>query len=155
MDRLGPLKTLRVSYRVIPVDDPPSGMPDHAWVPILNVAVALMHKHTKSRPFEAVVDSGSPFCFFHSSIGEALGMRIQSGTRGPLAGVVGSSVGEAFYHKVKLVLGGDFIDILAGFCPTLTFAAILGRHGFFENFVVTFSHEYSPPGMEIARINRV
>jgi len=46
------------------------------------------------------------------------------------------------------------IDIVAGFCPTLTLAAILGRHGFFDNFVITFSHEYDPPGMEISRIYR-
>ncbi len=83
--------------------------------------------------FEATVDSGSPRCYFHANIGEALGIDIKSGQKEDLGGVVGS-FSEAFCHKVNLVVLGNIVSIIAAFSYTLTVAGILGRHGFFDNF---------------------
>jgi len=36
----------------------------------------------------------------------------------------------------------------------LSVAAILGRHGFFEHYVVTFDPQNNPPGLNLERFHR-
>lgn len=91
---------------------------------------------------------------FHADIAKGHGLNIESGEPGPLAGAVGGSKGIVYYHRVKLVVQGDIISIMAGFSPALSVAAILGRHEFFEHFVVTFDPCNKPPGLELTRIHR-
>ena len=91
---------------------------------------------------------------FHASIGEAHGIKIERGQPGPLAGVIGGAKGTVYYHKVKLIVGSEMIAISAGFSHELSIAGLLGRHGFFENFVVTFDPCSNPPGLEVSRIHR-
>ena len=67
---------------------------------------------------------------------------------------MGGSVGEVFYHKIKLKGAADIIPITAGFSEQLAVAAILGRHGFFEHFTVTFDPCSVPLGLTIERIPR-
>jgi hypothetical protein len=118
------------------------------------LTVGLIIGHTSTRKFEAIVDSGSVGCIFHSSIGVAHGLDLESGIQGDLCGVVGAAKGSVYYHRVKLCVAGGIIPITAGFSENLSVAALLGRHGFFEHFSVLFDPANNPPGFEITRIHR-
>jgi hypothetical protein len=91
-------------------------------------------------------------CLFHADIGKAHGLKIESGSEGPLGGVIGGAKGQVFYHPVKLLIASYIIPITAGFSSQLSVAAILGRHGFFEHFKITFDSSSSPPGLSLERI---
>lgn len=143
-----------VPYKVFPLTTPEPALPQltETWIPVLTVSLVIGHSTT--RRFEAVVDSGSPNCLFHADIGKAHGLEIEAGQRGPLGGVIGGARGDVFYHKVKLVVPGGLISIVAGFSDQLAVAAILGRHGFFEHYVITFDPRNSPPGLLLERFYR-
>lgn len=146
--------SLRVPYKVFPLKKPIIGLSGLAqtWSPVLNVSIII--GHATSRRIEAVVDSGSAVCLFHAQIGKQLGLKLKEGERDTLGGVVGGSVGEVFFHKIKLKVAADIIPIMAGFSEQLAVAAILGRHGFFEHFTVTFDPCSIPPGLTIERMSR-
>ena len=143
-----------VPYKIYPLKHPSVALPGakETWVPILNVAIIV--GHATSKRFEAVVDSGSPVCLFHAQIGKQLGLKIESGKHDVLGGVVGGSKGDVYYHEIKLKVMADIIMITGGFSEQLSVAAILGRHGFFENFIVTFDPCAQPPGLLVQRVRR-
>jgi hypothetical protein len=121
---------------------------------MLNVSV--IYKHTESKRFEAIVDSGAPTCLFHGSIGAALGMKIDSGEEGPLGGVVSKASTKVYYHQIKIKLLGQMLSIpRAGFCNDLSVLAILGREAFFDNYTLTFDPCNKPPGLILERFYRV
>lgn len=113
-----------------------------------------MNNHVRSNRIEAVVDSGSPWCLFHSDVGSDIGVDIKRGIREPLGGVVGGAVGEMYFHNVKICLPGTIIGVTAGFSDNLSVAGILGRCGFFDNYIITFDPCSTPPGMDIVRVGR-
>ena len=144
---------MRVPYKLYPVDsDPGYAGATSTWMPIL--PVSLMVGHAKSRRMDALVDSGAFTTYFHSDIGRAFGLRIEEGEPGNLRGVVDGPPATVYYHPVKLCIAEHIISITAGFYDKLAFAGILGRHGFFEHFTVSFDHCNNPPGLEITRIHR-
>jgi hypothetical protein len=122
------------------------------WTPVLKVAIII--GHATSKRFEAVVDSGSAVCLFHAGIGKPLGLKLKDGERGDLGGVIGGVRREVYYHKIKLKVMADIITITAGFCEQLSVAAILGRHGFFEHFTITFDPTNTLPGLSLERFHR-
>jgi len=146
--------SVRIPYKTFPLSKPSRVYPDlkETWVPILNVAVVI--GHATSKRFEAVVDTGSPVCLFHASIGMALGLKLTDGIHDNLGGVIGTSKADVYFHKIKLKVMSDIIPIVGGFSEQLSVAAILGRHGFFDNFTVTFDPCNNPPGLIIERVGR-
>lgn len=120
--------------------------------PVVNVQ--LIHRHAQTQRFEAIVDTGSPYCFFHSSIGRAIGIKIEDGVEGPLGGVIGGARGKVFYHKVKLKVAAEIIEITGGFSDELSVGALLGDNGFLNNFILTFDPTPHPPCFEFQRIHR-
>ena len=116
--------------------------------------VCLLIGHTKSKRFDALVDSGAFTTYFHADIGRALGLKVEAGEVGELRGVVAGAVATVYYHEVRLCLAEHIISIKAGFYDKLGGAGILGRHGFFEHFCVAFDPSNNPPGMDITRIHR-
>jgi len=138
---------VRVPYKVYPLLKPEPGFPQlkETWIPTLTVSLVI--GHANSRRFEAVVDSGSASCLFHADIGIAHGLDIESGEEAAMGGVVDGARGKVYYHKVKLVVPGSMISIVAGFSKQLSVTAILGRHGFFDHYVVTFDPQNQPPGL--------
>lgn len=148
---------MRVTYKSWPLPTPYPAFPkeDSLWVPVLNVKLDYPARRSPpTRRFEAWVDSGSPYCFFHASIGRAIGIRIEDGVEAPLSGIISVGSASAFFHDVGLHVGTDIIRIRAGFCDQLSMTGILGRHGFFDNFTVMFDHSEVPPAFEIQRIHR-
>jgi hypothetical protein len=104
--------------------------------------------------FEAYIDSGSPNCYFHASIGEAIGVPIKAGFRSSLGGIVRSPLQDVFFHEISIHVAGSIIRVEAGFTDQLSVAGILGRKGFFDNYIITFDHTSEIPAFEIRKINR-
>ncbi len=87
---------MKKKYTRLPIDQPnPVTKGEQAlWTPMLNIRVARDHKQTPR--FPAIVDSGSPYCLFKSSVADYLGFDFTKGVEAPIYGV--SGVGEpAFF----------------------------------------------------------
>lgn len=151
-----PAPELRFPYKVFPIKQPAPAFPGEtfSWLPVIQVTLIINHRPTKR--FEAIVDSGAQGCLFHAAIATSCGLKLDSVQPEPLGGVVGGSKAQVFYHDVKLVIpgGGSPIKITAGFSPNLAVGALLGRHGFFEHFTVTFDSSSSPPSLSLQRFHR-
>jgi hypothetical protein len=91
---------------------------------------------------------------FHAGFCRALGINLKDGIKSGLSGVVGGAKGEMYYHKVKILVGSYQITTMAGFSEDMTVAGLLGRRGFFEEFIVKIDSSTNPPSFEYDRINR-
>jgi hypothetical protein len=118
--------------------------------------VRLIHRHSPpSKPIECWVDSGSHICLFHGSLCQSLGIRnIEDGIKDALGGVIGKRE-TIYFHKVKILVGSEQFETMAGFSNSLAVAGILGRRGFFESFRITIDSSTTPPFFELDKINRI
>jgi hypothetical protein len=64
----------------------------------------------------------------------ALGLKIEDGQKSVLSGIVAGSQRDIYYHKVKLKVAGDIIDINAGFHDNLPLTGIVGRNGVYSPY---------------------
>ncbi len=112
--------------------------------------------HQKTPRFDAIVDSGSPWCLFRADVGEYLGIDVRSGKESMIGGISEGMEEPVFFHNVQIWVEENWlIQVDAGFVKKLMFNGILGRGGFFDNFFVRFDHTSSPPTFEIDRIPAV
>ena len=100
------------------------------------------------------VDSGAPYCYFHANIGRSIGLKIESGAKGDFGGVVPGAKSTAYFHNITLFIGSESIRVRAGFSDDIAVAGLLGRNGFFDNFIVTFDQSAVPPTFELKRISK-
>ena len=105
----------------------------------------------------AIVDSGSPYCLFRADIALAIGIKnLTTGKAHEIGGVKKGAVDIYYFHNVKLFIEGNWvIEVMAGFSASLSVPALLGRNGFYDNFIVNFDHSASPPVMSISKIDKV
>jgi len=128
----------------------PDGSGD--WLPILSVQISFESKKTSS--FEALVDSGASITMFHGDFARAIGIiDITTGQRSTMTGAVAGAEMYIYAHEVQLIIGSDKISITAFFSDDLPIAGLLGRNGFFENYIVTFNPTGNEPGFKLERIN--
>lgn len=92
---------------------------------------------------------------FHADFCRSLGIQLEEGIRADLGGVVGGARVQQYFHKVKILVGSYQVTTMAGFSRDITVAGLLGRRGFFEEFVVKIDSSTSPPSLEIDKINRI
>jgi hypothetical protein len=140
---------VRVNYKIIRLPPSPPAFPAPVldWLPL--IPVRILYDQVSTKPFLATVDSGSRSCLFHASIGESLGIRVRDGVHETIRGVVASTTGDVYYHKIKLAIAGELLSVTAGFSYELPVPALLGRDGFLNNFRVTFDPDADPPGLEL------
>jgi hypothetical protein len=139
---------LKYPYKQTPL---PNGKFD--WLPILPVQVSRGSLTTS--PFEAIVDSGSFNCLFHGDIARAVGIKdITTGTLKISGGVVKGVRMKTYGHDSRLVIGSDNFKIEGYFSDDFPMAALLGRDGFFDKYVVTFDPTGSAPGFELTRARK-
>ncbi len=136
---------------VLPLDcswrGPSNGL---TWEPRLDVSLA--YKGFESNRIRALVDSGSVATIFDASVGERLGIPIRSGASERLQGFSKTDDTLIYFHDVQLLVAGASVRTKVGFCFGLPVTALLGRHGFFEHFRVTF--DPARMGMQIDRVLR-
>ncbi|HXZ26742.1 MAG TPA: hypothetical protein VEG08_01965, partial [Terriglobales bacterium] len=144
-------------YTAIRLDKPnPLTGDTKYWLPYLRVRPAKGHVVFRGH-LMAIVDSGSPYCLFRADVATAIGIRdITTGIEGDIGSVKKGQGDTVYFHKIQLYIESDWrIDVMAGFTPNLSVAALLGRNGFFDQFLVTFDHSGSPPALEVSKIDRV
>jgi len=125
----------------------------HLWVPYLTIRLGAGRHRTPS--FPALVDSGSPYCLFAASVGEFVGLDIESGSREEVFGMSAGIHEPAFFHRVSLFVEGEgIVETTVGFVKRLSVAGILGRIGFFDHFRVCLDHANLPPVLEITRLHK-
>jgi hypothetical protein len=84
---------------------------------------------------EAKVDTGSSNCIFARSLGEELGLDIETGLRLLVGTVTGKFV--AYLHEVNLTLASFEFSGLVGFAEDSEFRRnVLGRRGFIEQITL-------------------
>ena len=88
------------------------------------------------------MDSGADACLFPRGIADVLGIDVRAGDRMDFTGIGGMPT-PFYFHEVEIPLGEYQIKSKVGFSTSLNIGvgAILGQHGFFDNFIVTFDRK--------------
>ena len=123
---------MKFRYKKIPSDVDPKGYTLH---PLIHVS--LRHKN-KAIDLRALIDSGAADCVFHRSIGDALGIEIESGRLKDYMGIARQSV-AGYVHEIGLRVQGmsEWVTIEAAFIDA-QIIPLLGQGGFFDSFQVVF-----------------
>lgn len=97
----------------------------------------------------ALIDSGADYCIFHAEIGEQIGLQINSGKSLAFSGI-SSAEQTAYFHNIKLEVGGHQFDCYAGFSRDMQNLpyGILGQMGFFNIFKVSFDYKKEKIGLQ-------
>jgi hypothetical protein len=130
----------KLDYRKFPAQ-PTEPFPRRTSVSRPVVPIALINGSQRVR-YLALIDSGADYCIFHAEIGEQIGLEIESGKRLSFFGSSGQEQ-SAFFHEIKLEIGGHEFTCFAGFSHELQSLpyGILGQDGFFDSFKITFDYE--------------
>jgi len=91
---------------------------------------------------------------FHADFCHSLGIKLEEGIKAGLGGVVGGAKADLYFHKIKILVGSYQVTTMAGFSKEISVAGLLGRRGFFEEFIVKIDSSTNPPYFEIDKINR-
>jgi hypothetical protein len=91
---------------------------------------------------------------FHADLCGHLGIVLEDGIKSDLGGVVGGAKADLYFHRVKILIGGYQVTTMAGFSKNIAVAGLLGRRGFFEDFVVKIDSSTNPPYFDLEKINR-
>ena len=128
---------MKFRYKKFVVQSRPSGPASVVARPVIPI-----HLTSKQRvAYEALVDSGADYSFFHAEIGEAIGLDVRKGQRVVFAGV-GGVPQEGFRHPVKLEVGKWRLPCNVVFAYGLKIPyGILGQAELFEWFVIVFDRE--------------
>jgi len=79
---------------------------------------------------------------------------VEDGVREDLGGIIGGAKGSVYFHRVKILVAGEQFETMAGFSPEFSVAGLLGRRGFFENFIVRIDSSTNPPSFDLEKIHR-
>lgn len=102
--------------------------------PSITVPVTLSVGQTRIN-CNAKIDTGSSNCIFARSVGEELGLDIETGLRLLVGTVTGNFV--AYLHEVNLSLASFEFSGLVGFAEEKEFRRnVLGRRGFIEQMTL-------------------
>lgn len=92
----------------------------------------------------AIIDSGADYCVFHASLGEVIGLTIESGKLDHFGGISGQQQQQltAYFHNIQIEVGGYEFDCWAGFSRDIEALpyGILGQLGFFSLFDIRFDY---------------
>jgi hypothetical protein len=123
------------------------------WAPLVNVRL-IYHHSPPTKFIECFVDSGAHSCMFHAAFCRSLGIHLEDSIKSDLGGVVGGVSVPIYYHRVKVLVGSQQLTTMAGFSDKLSVAGLLGRRGFFDDFIVRIDSSTTPPSFDLDKINR-
>lgn len=143
-----PDKLTKYAYKQSPLRDPKDG---YDWLPIVRVQIGQGGK--TSEVVEAIIDSGSSRCYFHSDLAEDVGVtRLYSGQRYVAPTANRRATITSYAHRVMLHLDDDSFEIMAHFSDQLPIPALLGRAGFFDKYVVVFDPRGTIPTFDLTKV---
>jgi hypothetical protein len=92
---------------------------------MLNIRIGLPSQQSpRSKPFQALIDSGATRTLFHSDLALSLGLDLKSGQVEAMHGIGGRET--TYLHRVNLFVPGGPFEVTAGFKEDLPIADILG-----------------------------
>jgi len=110
------------------------------------IPIQLINGQNRVRCY-ALIDSGADYCVFPASLGELIGLKIESGKLDCFDSVAEKQQGlKAYFHSIKFEVGGYEFDCWAGFSRDIG-NAVLGQLGFFSLFSILF--DYSKERVEL------
>ncbi|PYS24027.1 MAG: hypothetical protein DMF72_06865 [Acidobacteria bacterium] len=123
---------MKFRYKKIASDVDPKGYTLH---PVIQVT---LRDGNRAIDLWALIDSGAADCLFPRSIGEALGIDIESGRFKNYTGIARQSV-VGYVHKIELRVQGmsEWVKIEAAFIDAQVIP-LLGEGGFFDSFQIVF-----------------
>ena len=128
---------MKFKYRKVFVGSSPV-FPKRKFVFRPVIPISLIYKKKPLR-YEALIDSGSDYTLFPSTLGKKLGINVESGKRESVSGVSGSAL-NIYFHNVFIEIAGYKFKVYAGFAENINQNfAILGRNGVFNNFKINFN----------------
>lgn len=107
------------------------------FFPLVDIAI---HSNFRIFKVRALVDSGASLSLFRPELARYLGLEIEQGRRIVLESITAQIV--AFIHDLKAEINGKKFKLPIAFLATPhTSFNILGREGFFDQFVIIFDEE--------------
>ena len=106
------------------------------------IPIQLINGQIKQRCY-ALIDSGADYCVFHASIGEIIGLTVESDKLDEFSGVAEQKeLLKAYFHDIKIEVGGYEFDCWTGFSRDIANSSCgcLGQFGFFSLFNVLFDY---------------
>ncbi|MBI4115467.1 MAG: hypothetical protein HY447_02705 [Candidatus Omnitrophica bacterium] len=105
------------------------------------IPIVLRFEGRKQKLF-ALVDSGADACLFPRGIADVLGIDVRSGGRVDFTGIGGMPT-PFYFHEIEILFGEHRVKTRVGFSTSLNIGTggILGQHGFFDNFIITFDRK--------------
>lgn len=94
--------------------------------------IRLSYGHKLSRPFYALIDSGSDRNLFPAEIAESIGVNVKKGKSAYIAGI-GTSMLNAYTHEMLIYINNQPFRVEIDFCYGHG-KPLLGRFGFFNLF---------------------
>lgn len=113
--------------------------PNHISLPAIRIRVRRS-RDGRSLDIYAVVDSGADHCIFPRTIALDLGIAdITSGIYTRSTGIGGAQL-DCYFHPLEIRVGGWWLLLDVAFSHQHDGWPLLGRRGFFDNFVVVIDH---------------
>ncbi len=132
---------LKYDYRKF--DSKPSGaFPRRFSVSRPVIPIQLITGQGKVKCF-AMIDSGADYCIFQASLGELIGLAIESGKLDHFGGISEQGQLTAYFHDIQIEVGGYKFDCWAGFSRDIETlpCGLLGQLGFFSLFNIHFDYD--------------
>jgi len=130
---------LRYDYRKFPAE--PSRAFPRRFSAIRPVIPIQLIRGEKKVRYLAIIDSGADLCIFHAEIGELLDLTVEAGKLLQFGGISNQQL-TAYFHDIKVEVGGYEFDCYAGFSKDLGNLpyGLLGQLGFFNLFDILFDY---------------
>ena len=103
-------------------------------LPIISIRLLNDDRHVDCN---ALIDSGANACLFPTELGEYIGLQIVNEYEHKFYGIGGATL-TAYFHRIKVEVGGHKYDSRIGFTYDKLPFPLLGQNGFFSLFVVIF-----------------
>lgn len=78
--------------------------------------------------------------------------RVEDGIKEEFGGIFDDPKRSVYFHKIKVLVVSEQFETMAGFSWELSAVGILGRRGFFQNFITKIDASGTPPFIELQRI---
>lgn len=109
-----------------------------SYFPVISLTFLIGEKRIRS---QALIDSGATISIFGEETAYSLGIDIEKGKRIILGGVGGRIVG--YIHQLRIrVAGAEFSCPVVFSREYLVSFNLLGRQGFFDQFMITFDEKH-------------
>jgi len=79
--------------------------------------------------------------------------RVEDGIVEEFGGIFDDAKRPVYFHKVKVIVVSEQFETMAGFSRDLSAIGILGRRGFFQNFITKIDSSGNPPFMDLEKIS--